>query len=135
MNPARRSQLRDGLRADADRFAALAERHGTPLLVLQPHLVARRYRRLSESLTGFRLHYAMKALPHPVVLTTIAICGGGFDVATSEEVDLLQQLGLPMERCIHTNPIKKPKDIDHAYEAGIRTFVVEKPQRPLAKDA
>ncbi len=127
MNPARRSQLRDGLRADADRFAALAERHGTPLLVLQPHLVARRYRRLSERLPGFRLHYAMKALPHPVVLTTIAICGGGFDVATSEEVDLLQQLGLPMERCIHTNPIKKPKDIDHAYEAGIRTFVVENP--------
>ena len=34
MNPARRSQLRDGLRADADRFTALAECHGTPLLVL-----------------------------------------------------------------------------------------------------
>ena len=69
----------------------------------------------------------MKALPHPVVLTTIAICGGGFDVATSAEVDLLQQLGLPMDRCIHTNPIKKPADIDHAYAAGIRTFVVENP--------
>ena len=79
MNPAQRSQLRDGLRADADRFAALAERHGTPLLVLQPHLVARRYRRLSERLHEFRLHYAVKAQPHPVVLTTIAICGGGFD--------------------------------------------------------
>ena len=30
-----------------------------------------------------------------------------------------------MHRCIHTNPIKKPADIDHAYAAGIRTFVVE----------
>jgi ornithine decarboxylase len=60
-----------------------------------------------------------------MVLSTIAICGGGFDVATSAEVDLLQQLGLPMDRCIHTNPIKKPADIDHAYAAGIRTFVVE----------
>ena len=127
MNLARRSRLRENLRADADRMAALAERNGTPLLVLQPHLVARRYRELSERLPDFRLHYAVKAQPHPVVLTTIAICGGGFDVATSAEVDLLQQLGLPMERCIHTNPIKKPKDIDHAYAAGIRTFVVENP--------
>lgn len=127
MNLARRSRLRENLRADADRLTALAERNGTPLMVFQPHLVARRYRELSERLPAFRLHYAVKAQPHPVVLTTIAICGGGFDVATSAEVDLIQQLGLPMERCIHTNPIKKPQDIDHAYAAGIRTFVVENP--------
>jgi ornithine decarboxylase len=127
MNPFRRLQLREEMRTDAGRLAALAERHGTPLLVLQPHLVARRYRELTEKLPGFRMHYAVKASPHPLVLSTIAICGGGFDVATSAEVDLLQSLGLPMDRCIHTNPIKKPADIDHAYAAGIRTFVVENP--------
>jgi ornithine decarboxylase len=127
MNPSRRSKLRDDLRPDAARFAALAERHGTPLLVLQPHMVARRYRELTAKLPDFRMHYAVKAAPHPMVLSTVAICGGGFDVATSAEVDLLQQLGLPMHRCIHTNPIKKPADIDHAYAAGIRTFVVENP--------
>ena len=127
MNPCLRSQLRDSLRADVARFTALADRHGTPLLVLQPHLVARRYRELAARLPGFRLHYAVKALPHPVVLSTIAICGGGFDVATSAEVALLQHLGLPMDRCIHTNPVKKPVDIDVAYAAGIRTFVVENP--------
>ncbi|MDT5019034.1 MAG: ornithine decarboxylase, partial [Mycobacterium sp.] len=125
MNPSRRARLREELQADAERLAGLAERHGTPLLVLQPQLVARRYRRLAEKLPDFRLHYAVKASSHPVVLSTIAICGGGFDVATNAEVDLLQQLGLPMDRCIHTNPIKKPVDIDTAYAAGIRTFVVE----------
>src|SRR6185295_3461260 len=125
MDPSRRSKLREELRADAGRLASLAERHGTPLLVLQPHLVARRYRQLTAGLAGFRLHYAVKASPHPVVLSTIAICGGGFDVATSAEIALLQRLGLPMDRCIHTNPIKKPVDIDAAYTAGIRTFVVE----------
>jgi ornithine decarboxylase len=125
MNPSRRSQLREEMRSDAGRLAALAQRHGTPLLVLQPHLIARRYRELTDRLPGFRLHYAIKALPHPIVLSTIAICGGGFDAATSAEVDLLQQLGLPMDRCVHTNPIKKPVDIDIAYAAGIRTFVVE----------
>jgi ornithine decarboxylase len=127
MNPSRRSQLRDALRGRLDRWASLVERHGTPLLVLEPHLVARRYRQLAQRLRGFRLHYAVKAQPHPVVLTTIGICGGGFDVATSAEIDLLQRLSMPMDRCIHTNPIKKPADIDHAYRAGIRTFVVENP--------
>lgn len=127
MDPSRRSQLRDALRGRPDRWASLVERHGTPLLVMEPHLVARRYRQLTQRLRGFRLHYAVKAQPHPVVLTTIGICGGGFDVATSSEIDLLQQLSMPMDRCIHTNPIKKPADIDHAYRAGIRTFVVENP--------
>jgi ornithine decarboxylase len=127
MKPSSRLKLRKELREDAGRLTALAERHGTPLLVLQPHLVARRYRQLTAALPGFGMHYAVKAAPHPIVLSTIAICGGGFDVATSAEIALLQQLGLPMDRCIHTNPIKKPVDIDVAYAAGIRTFVVENP--------
>ncbi|KRE29047.1 diaminopimelate decarboxylase [Mycobacterium sp. Soil538] len=125
MNPRRRSRLREELRGNAARWTRLAEMHGTPLLVLEPHLVARRLRQLQTALTGFEVHYAVKALPHPVVLSTIAICGGGFDVATRGEVDLLGRLGLPMHRSIHTNPIKKPADIDDAYAAGVRTFVVE----------
>jgi ornithine decarboxylase len=129
VNPSRRSQLREVLRAQAhdQRWAALIERHGTPLLVLDPDRVAAQYRLLSRHLRGFRLHYAVKALPHPAVLATIAACGGGFDVATEGEVELVRTLGIPMDRCIHTHPIKKPADIDHAYRAGIRRFVVENP--------
>lgn len=127
MNPHRRSQLREQLRVSASHWAQLAATHGTPLLVLEPHRVARRLRELTSALPGIDVHYAVKALPHPVVLSTIAICGGGFDVATRGEVDLLARLGLPLHRGIHTNPIKKPADIDHAYAAGIRTFVVENP--------
>lgn len=125
MNRQRRSQWLEDLRARSPRWAELADKHGTPLLVLEPHLVARRLRELREALPDVGVHYAVKALPHPIVLSTVAICGGGFDVATRGEIDLLARLGLPMHRCIHTNPIKKPADIDHAYAAGVRTFVVE----------
>ena len=125
MNLHRRSQLREQLRATAPRWMQLAQTHGTPLLVLEPQRVARRLRELQSALPGFEVHYAVKALSHPVVLSTVAICGAGFDVATRGEVDLLGRLGLPLHRSIHTNPIKKPADIDHAYAAGIRTFVVE----------
>lgn len=125
MNPQWRSLLRDDLRDRRPRWEELAHNYGTPLLVLEPHLAARRFRELQAVLPAFGLHYAVKALPHPIVLSTIAICGGGFDVATRGEIELMQRLGLPLHRCIHTNPIKKPADIQHAYDAGIRTFVVE----------
>jgi len=127
MNRSRRLALRNDLHAEARRnsWPDLVAEHGTPLLVLDPDRVAARYRLLAKHLRGFRLHYAVKALPHPAVLMTVAAWGGGFDVATNAEVDLLRTMRLPMDRCVHTHPIKKPADIEHAYRAGVRTFVVE----------
>jgi ornithine decarboxylase len=122
-----RSAWRDELRDRAGRFAALAARHGTPLLVLEPHRVARRIDRLATALPGVDLHYAVKALPHPVVVSTVAICGAGFDLASRGEVELIERLGLPMHRSVYTHPVKKPADIDRAYTAGVRTFVVDNP--------
>src|SRR6476620_6215689 len=66
MNLGRRSQLRDELRERSHRWAELVKIHGTPLLVLEPHLVARRVRQLQNALPDFGLHHAVKALPHPV---------------------------------------------------------------------
>ena len=57
----------------------------------------------------------------------MAAAGGGFDVASNAEVDLVRSLGIPMDRCIHTHPIKKVADIEHAYRGGVRTFVVDNP--------
>ncbi len=125
MDPQRRTQLCDGLRGRSAQWRSLVAEHGTPLLVLDPHRVAASYSLLTEALRGFRLHYAVKALSHPAVLSVLAACGSRFDVATTAEVDLVRSVGILMNRCIHTHPIKKPADIDHAYRAGIRTFVVD----------
>jgi ornithine decarboxylase len=124
-----RAQLRDSLRdrCDAEGWRALVAQHGTPLLVLDPYRVVEQCRLLAAQLHGFRLHYAVKTSSHPAVLRAVAAAGCGLDVATRAEVDLVGALGLPIQRCINTNPIKKPADIDHAYVAGIRTFVVDNP--------
>jgi ornithine decarboxylase len=129
MDPLRRQQLREVLRARAQAhdWQDLIAEHGTPLLVLDPEQVEIQYRTLADRLRGFRLHYAVKALPHPAALSALAAVGCSFDVATTAEVDLVRSLGIPMDRCIHTHPVKKPADIDHAYRAGIRTFVVDNP--------
>jgi ornithine decarboxylase len=124
-----RSLLRDELRERSRReaWSELVAEHGTPLLVLDPERVREQYRLLTRALRGIRPHYAVKAMPHAAVLTTLAAEGCGFDVATRAEVDLVRSLGIRLDRCIHTHPIKKPADIDHAYRAGVRTFVVDNP--------
>ena len=129
MNPSLRSQLRDTLqtRCDTEGWRALVAQHGTPLLVLDPYRVVEQCRLLASQLRGFRLHYAVKTSSHPAVLRAVAAAGCGFDVATRAEVDLVGALGFSIDRCINTNPVKKLTDIDHAYIAGIRTFVVDNP--------
>ncbi|HYJ51308.1 MAG TPA: type III PLP-dependent enzyme [Microbacterium sp.] len=97
--------------------------NGTPVLLLDPERVRAQYRRLAAALPFVRFHYAVKALAHRAVLTALAEEGCGFDVATGEELALLE--GIDPGRVIHTHPIKKPSEIAEALAAGVRTFVVD----------
>ena len=131
MKSSMRSRLLEQIRPEAARqdWPGLIAEYGTPLLILDPAKVAGQCRLFMQHLPGVRPHYAIKAAPHPAVLNAVAAAGGGFDVASNAEVDLVRSLGIPMDRCIHTHPIKKVADIEHAYRAGVRTFVVDNPCR------
>jgi ornithine decarboxylase len=96
---------------------------GTPVLLLDPERVRRQYHRLVAALPFVRFHYAVKALSHHAVLEALADEGCGFDVATGEELALLD--GIQRDRIIHTHPIKKPSEIAEAIAQGVRTFVVD----------
>jgi ornithine decarboxylase len=106
---------------------AWVETHGSPLLVLDCDQVRTSYRRLAAALPGVDLHYAMKALPHPAVIATLADDGSFFDVSAPGEIDLLRAMGIDAGRLVHTHPIKRDAEIRHAVEAGCRTFVVDNP--------
>jgi len=123
-----------GLDLAALDIPALAERHGTPLLVLDPACVAERYRALREALPAVRPYYAVKALSHRAALTALRDEGACFDVASPQEAALVTGLGVSPERCIYTHPVKKPADVAAAVRAGIRTFVFDG-ERELAKFA
>lgn len=99
--------------------------HGTPLLVLDPERVRRQYRRLRNALPFVRFHYAVKALSHDTVIAALAAAGCAFDIATGEELALVQRHGVTAERIIHTHPIKKAAEIAEAIDAGVCTFVVD----------
>jgi ornithine decarboxylase len=105
----------------------LVATYGSPLLIVDCERVREQYKRLARALPGVDLHYALKPLPHPAVVRTVARLGGFLDLATTGEVQLITRLGLDPARCIHTHPIKRDKDIRNALAAGVRVFVADNP--------
>ena len=101
----------------------LVDTFGSPLLIIDCERIRTQFRRLQKALPGVDLHYALKPLPHPAVVRTIAALGGWLDLATTGEVQLITRLGLDPARCIHTHPIKRDSDIRDALRYGVTTFV------------
>jgi ornithine decarboxylase len=105
----------------------LVREFGSPLLILDCERVRVQLRKLKNALPHVALHYALKPLPHPAVVQTVIAEGCFLDLATTGEVQLVANLGVAPERCIHTHPIKRPEDIANALHYGVRTFVADNP--------
>ncbi|HEY8052180.1 MAG: type III PLP-dependent enzyme [Steroidobacterales bacterium] len=105
----------------------LVREFGSPLLILDCERVRLQWRALTKALPRVALHYALKPMPHPAVVQTVIAEGGCLDLATTGEVQLVASLGVDPELCIHTHPIKRPRDIANALEFGVRTFVADNP--------
>jgi ornithine decarboxylase len=116
---------RPTIRTDDGRISSLIAQHGSPLLLIDCDVVRRQYRRLAAALPGVQLHYAIKAFPHPAVISALWKEGSSFDASSSLEIRTLLSLGVPPQRWLHTHPIKRPDEIREAIELGCRSFVVD----------
>lgn len=102
-----------------------AWREQTPLLVLEPRRAVAAHRRLRNAMPYAGTRYAVKALDHPDLIAALAADGAGFDVAGPEELDLVLAAGVPIERIVHTHPVKTAADIADAAARGVALFVVD----------
>ncbi|MDX1381977.1 MAG: type III PLP-dependent enzyme [Xanthomonadales bacterium] len=112
-------------RADEETYRRLVEDHGSPLLVLDCDALRSSYRTLKAALPNVDLYYAIKSLPQPEVVATLAAEGAGFDVATTGELELMRSVGAMASPMIHTHPIKREQDIRQALAMGCDIFVVD----------
>ncbi len=113
------------------RYQALVAEHGSPLLVLNCETVWHQFSELKRALPNVDLYYAVKSLPHQAMVQTILDVGGGLELASSGEIELIRDLSTPPRRTIHTHPIKKDRDIIDALRFGCTTFVVDNPDELL----
>ena len=68
-----------------DAVSRLAERYGTPLLVLSLEQIEKNYDILRTHIPQMRIHYAMKANPDLRILETMIDKNADFDVASDGE--------------------------------------------------
>ncbi len=110
-----------------EKIRALVAEHGSPILLLSTRTAVAQYRALQAALPRVQLHYALKPLPHPAIVTALKAVDGWYDLATAGEVDVVRGCGIDPSRCIHTHPIKRDKDIRYALDYGVTHFVVDNP--------
>jgi diaminopimelate decarboxylase len=119
--------LRDGLLAGVSP-ASLARDFGTPLYVYDLDLIGRRIEALRAVFpSGFRLAFAVKANPALGVLTHIAGCGIGADIASGGELATVLRAGFAPGAVAITGPGKRDEELAAAVTAGIGVVTVESP--------
>lgn len=96
-----------------------------PTLVIDLDRVSQQFAALSQGLGRARIHYAVKANPHPDVIARLVALGSNFDAASRGEIELCLGQGARPDQISFGNTIKRASDIAFAHAAGISLFAVD----------
>lgn len=103
----------------------LAQKYGTPLLVLSTEQVRQNYQFLTEHLPGVNVYYAVKANPDERLIDELAQLGCFFDVASDGEMLALAAKGIAGDRMVYANPIKTANGLQVANKVGVHKFTYD----------
>ncbi|MGH2807671.1 MAG: diaminopimelate decarboxylase, partial [Actinomycetota bacterium] len=103
----------------------LAERFGTPVIVLDRGTLESRARSFASVLEASRVYYAGKALCCVAVLEVVKELGLGLDVCSGGELTTALAAGFPTERIIFHGNNKSPQELDLARDTGVGRIVVD----------
>lgn len=103
----------------------LAEKFGSPLLVLSLEQIEENYNLLKDNLPGVKVYYAVKANPDERIVRKLASLGSCFDVASDGEMLALANYGIEAERLVYANPVKTPSGLTVAKKTGVYKFTFD----------
>jgi ornithine decarboxylase len=104
---------------------AAGQKYTRPFLILDTAIVRAKARRFRAALPRVRPHYAVKANPDRRVLKVLAQEGCGFEIASTNELDLLVSLGVNPAEVFFSNPVKSRESIAYAAAKGVEWFVID----------
>jgi ornithine decarboxylase len=94
----------------------LAEKHGTPLFVVDHREIRRNYTMFRKYLPRVQAYYAVKANPDPAIVKTLFEAGASFDVASMPEFNIVyeniknwgtkKRQDFIWDKIVYANPIK-----------------------------
>lgn len=108
-----------------DEAKVLAERFGTPLLVVSKSALLRNYNAMRSALPGVEFFYAAKASPAAPILRTLHEAGCSVDVCSWGEMQAALEAGFTPDNMIHTHPCKTAQNLKDCYAAGLRWFTLD----------
>jgi ornithine decarboxylase len=97
----------------------------TPCLVLDRAQIAKNYKNFCRKMVGMDVFYAVKANPHPDILSLLAAEGAYFDCASFQEITLVLAAGGHPSNICFGSTLKKVTDIADAYKVGVRSFTFD----------
>jgi len=107
---------------DIRRLVALTEQSETPFLILDGDRLRENAHRFKAAFPNGQVCFAVKANNDPTVLNIFHEEGLHFDVASWGEISQLKVMGVPASSMVFSAPTKVPRDIQRAYEYGVRRF-------------
>jgi ornithine decarboxylase len=105
--------------------AAVKDGYDRPFLLIDSTIVREKARRFAAAMPRVRPHYAVKANPDPRVLKIVIAEGGGFEIASISELDLLLSQGVPAAEVFYSNPVKSRDQITQAAAKGVEWYVID----------
>jgi ornithine decarboxylase len=103
-----------------------------PTLVLDIDKVESNYNELKAGMPSANIHYAVKANPHPAILSRLVKLGCRFDAASTQEIQMCLDVGAKPTDISYGNTIKRASDIAWAWSKGILLFSADS-EEELAK--
>jgi len=103
---------------DHDRLRVLAERHGTPLYVIDLDRVRANYRRFSRAFPDAHVMYAAKAHTGQSVLSTLLDAGADIECAARGELQRAIEAGADPDTLQYTAVNPPAVDLDYAADLG-----------------
>jgi diaminopimelate decarboxylase len=93
----------------------LVTRFGSPVFLYDAGIMRRRYRALTDAVTGFAsVYYSLKANPAPAVAAVFVSEGAGLEVASGAELLIARKAGCAAERILFAGPGKSEAELDLA---------------------
>jgi diaminopimelate decarboxylase len=115
----------DGLLLEGVPLAGVAQSWGTPTYVYGAGTIRARCRRLVGAMPGVAVHYAVKALDHPAILSLIAREGLGADVVSGGELRRARRAGFAAGNIVFSGVGKTGAELRQAIEEDIGQINVE----------
>ena len=103
----------------------LAKNIRQPFYVYDLRGIMKRLQLFKKSTSPARIHYAVKANPHPVLLKSIAQAGGGADIVSGGELKLALQAGFLPQSIVFSGVGKTEAELKKAIRACILQINVE----------